>query len=66
MFSSEQLRKFAGRPKITQETFDEAVKENIEEFDMNVRRYFTIGTYISTDCVAHVWFVMLILVWARS
>jgi|LakMenEpi03Aug12_release.lakeMendotaPanAssembly.Ray.scaffolds.fasta_scaffold5812381_1 hypothetical protein len=36
MFSAQQLEKFAGKKRITQETFDEAVKENIEEFDMEV------------------------------
>ena len=36
MFSAQQLQKFAGKKRITQETFDEAVKENIEEFEMEV------------------------------
>jgi hypothetical protein len=36
MFSAQQLEKFAGKKRITQETFDEAVKENIEEFEMEV------------------------------
>ena len=37
MFSAQQLQNFAGKKRITQETFDEAVKENIEEFEMEVR-----------------------------
>lgn len=37
MFSAEQLQKFAGKKRITQQTFDEAVKENIDEFEMEVR-----------------------------
>lgn len=34
MFSAQQLQKFAGKKRITQGTFDEAVEENIEEFEM--------------------------------
>ncbi|KAL6782178.1 hypothetical protein ACKKBF_B39355 [Auxenochlorella protothecoides x Auxenochlorella symbiontica] len=34
MFSKSQLAKMAGKCRITQETFDEAVRENIVEFDM--------------------------------
>jgi hypothetical protein len=37
MFSAQQLEKFAGKKRITQQTFDEAVKENIDEFEMEVR-----------------------------
>jgi len=37
MFSAEQLQKFAGKKRIIQQTFDEAVKENIDEFEMEVR-----------------------------
>lgn len=37
MFSAQQLQKFAGKKRITQGTFDEAVEENIEEFEMAVR-----------------------------
>jgi hypothetical protein len=37
MFSAQQLQNFAGKKRVTQETFDEAVKENIEEFEMEVR-----------------------------
>ena len=36
MFSAQQLQNFAGKKRITQETFDDAVRENIEEFDMEV------------------------------
>ncbi|KAI7840755.1 hypothetical protein COHA_005569 [Chlorella ohadii] len=34
MFSAQQLAKFAGSRRISQETFDAAVRENIEEFEM--------------------------------
>ena len=34
MFSAQQLQNFAGKKRITQATFDEAVQENIDEFDM--------------------------------
>lgn len=36
MFTAKQLENFAGKKRITQQTFDDAVKENIEEFDMDV------------------------------
>ena len=36
MFSDQQLKNFAAKRRITQSTFDEAVKENIDEFDMEV------------------------------
>ena len=40
MFSEQQLKNFkdaAGKRRISQTTFDDAVKENMEEFDMEVR-----------------------------
>lgn len=42
MFSAQQLNNFKNastRKTISQKTFDEAVKENIEEFDMEVRAF---------------------------
>lgn len=38
MFSESQLKGFAPKKRISQETFDAAVQENIEEFDMEVRQ----------------------------
>jgi len=40
MFSAQQLNNFknaCSRRVISQQTFDEAVKENIQDFDMEVR-----------------------------
>ena len=40
MFSAQQLNSFKNastRKTISQKTFDEAVQENIDEFDMEVR-----------------------------
>ena len=37
MFSAQQLQKFTSKKRISQTTFDEAVRENIDEFDMEVR-----------------------------
>jgi hypothetical protein len=34
MFSAQQLKNFGPKRRVTQETFDQAVKENVEEFDM--------------------------------
>ena len=42
MFSAQQLNNFKNastRKTISQKTFDEAVKENIDEFDMEVRAF---------------------------
>lgn len=36
MFSEGQLRNFTAKRRITQETFDEAVRENMDEFAMEV------------------------------
>ena len=51
MFSAQQLQKFAGKKRITQETFDDAVRENIDEFEMEVgnkpsMHYFPLYTVI--------------------
>jgi len=37
MFSAQQLENFSKKKRVSQQTFDEAVKENIEEFDLEVR-----------------------------
>lgn len=37
MFSSKQLENFIPKKRISQQTFDEAVEENVEEFEMDVR-----------------------------
>lgn len=37
MFSAQQLKNFGPKKQISQQTFDEAVKENVDEFDMEVR-----------------------------
>lgn len=54
MFSAQQLQKFAGKKRITQETFDDAVRENIDEFEMEVRKntldklFLVLCTYINS------------------
>lgn len=40
MFSDRQLNNFAPKRRIAQSTFDEAVKENINEFAMEVGTFF--------------------------